>query len=573
MPNMLTSLVWRVFAVVLLLVVPWGSAAFAGNCARATLPVLSLGAASGPLQVAGAAAVFRDLTGEAEYEDVAAAYRQGRFTQHCGADVAPSDLAGALWMRFDVSRPADGLKNWILTFGQSQIDEARLYLPQPGGLYVLKRAGRAVPVSAQDTISRWPAMGVEFAGRDTTPLFLRVAGVTAPYLSVQLVPERLFTAGESRDLLVLAAVLGFMVAMLAYNLVIYLRSRLHQCLYYFMYLGFMIVHIAIYDGLASRFSGFVVSGALADDLALAFAIAATVSLLLFARLLLDLPRTLPRYDKAVLFLAGGITIALALEISRLMPMWLATSVLSLIAGALMCGLAVARAVKGYRPAIYFSLSFLALLLGVALDSVGFFFPVAVSPEPTFWHALIGVQQNWSFHIGICAEAVLISFAITYFIRDMQQEVVAVRADSDTARQEYQQNMTAMAHRVGVRERVAEKTAEMMSPRSSDEEFLENAVRIVRTNLTETDFDIVWLAGELAVSERGLRRRIGEITGMSPVEFVRRERMEQARQYLETGTYDTIAEVARAVGIASPGYFSRIYRDAFGHPPKDALKKG
>ena len=224
---------------------------------------------------------------------------------------------------------------------------------------------------------------MELAGEGATPMFLRLAGVTAPYLSVQLVPERQFTDGESRDLLALAAVLGFMVAMLAYNLVIYLRSRLHQCLYYFMYLGFMIVHIAIYDGLVGRFSGLVVSGTLADDLALAFVIAAAVSLLLFGRLLLDLPRTFPRSDKAILILAAGMTLALALEVSHLTPIWLATSILSLAAGSLMCGLAVARALRGHRPAIYFSLSFLALLLGVALDSVGFFFPVAVSPEPTF----------------------------------------------------------------------------------------------------------------------------------------------------------------------------------------------
>ena len=112
---------------------------------------------------------------------------------------------------------------------------------------------------------------------------------------------------------------------------------------------------------------------------------------------------------------------------------------------------------------------------------------------------------------------------------------------------------------------------MLEPKPSDEAFLEDAVRIVRANLTEADFDIARLARELAVSERGLRRRIGQVTGLSPVEFVRRERMEQARQHLETGTYKTIAEVARAVGIRSPGYFSRVYRDAFGHTPKDALK--
>lgn len=559
--------------VVLALVVPVGPGSWAQGCADSGATAMVLADTQGVVQVAGAADIYSDPAGQAEFDDIAAAYRQGKFVRHCAADLAPAGPAGALWLRFTVSRPAGSPKNWILTFGQSQIDEARLYLPQPGGLYILKRAGRAVPITAQDTISRWPALGVELAGEDTTPMFLRLAGVSAPYLSVQLVPERQFTDGESRDLLALAAVLGFMVAMLAYNLVIYLRSRLHQCLYYFMYLGFMIVHIVIYDGLASRFSGLVVSGTMADDLAQTCAIAAAVSLLLFGRLLLDLPRTFPRCDKAILVLAAGMTLALALEISHLTPIWLATSILSLVAGLLMGGLAVARALTGHRPAIYFSLSFLALLLGVVLDSVGFFFPVAVGPEPSFWQALIGVQQNWSFHIGICAEAVLISFAITYFIRDMQDEAVAARVDSDMARQEYQENLTALAHRVGVRERVAEKTADMMSPRSSDEEFLETAVRIVRENLTEADFDIVSLARELAVSERGLRRRIGQITGLSPVEFVRRERMDQARQYLETGTYKTIAEVARAVGIASPGYFSRIYRDAYGHAPKDALKRG
>jgi AraC-like DNA-binding protein len=562
-----------VSVVVLLLVVPWGAGLRAQECTRAVAPVLALTTTSGEIQVAGSASVYLDPGGAAEYDDVATAYRQGRFIQHCAADLQPSDPAAALWLRFEISRSTDSLKRWILTFGQSQIDEARLFLPQPGGLYVLKRSGRAVPASARDTISRWPAIGLELSANNTTPVFLRLSGVTAPYLSVQLVPERQFTDGESKDLLALAAVLGFMVAMLAYNFVIYIRSRLHQCLYYFLYLGFIIAHIAIYDGLVNRFGGVSVSGALADDLAQAFVIAAAVSLLLFGRLLLGLPETFPRYDKAILILTVVMTLALAFEMLHLAPTWLVTSAVALISGSLMCGLAVARALTGYRPAIYFSLSFFALLMGVVVDSVGFYFPVAISPDPSFWQSVIGVQQNWSFHIGICAEAVLISFAITYFIRDMQDEVLATRADSDTAQQGYQEDLAAMAHRVGVRERVAEKAADMLSPKPSDEALLEDAVRIVRANLTEADFDIVRLSRELAVSERGLRRRVAQVTGLSPVEFVRRERMEQARRYLETGTYKTIAEVARAVGIASPGYFSRVYRDAFGHTPKDALKNG
>tara|TARA_R110002110_G_scaffold35115_2_gene118798 strand:+ start:7442 stop:9001 length:1560 start_codon:yes stop_codon:yes gene_type:complete len=515
--------------------------------------------------------MYTDSSGHADYNDVVDAHRKGQFDRHCAADIQPPVSSAALWLRFAVSRAAESPKDWVLTFGQSQIDEAHLYLPQPGGLYVLKRTGRAVPQSARDTISRWPALGLELDGTDAVPVFIRLSGVTAPYLSAQILPERLFADGESRDLLALAAVLGFMFAMLIYNLVIYIRSRLHQCLYYFLYLACMIAHIVIYDGLVDRFGGIPLSGALVDGLALAFVVLAAIGLLLFGRSLLSLATAFPRGDRAILVLAAMLIIALVFELAGFAPIWLATTVLMLLSGGLMCCLSVVRALRGYRPAIYFSLSFLALLAGGILDSIGFYFPVALDRDPSLWRSLIGIQQSWSFHIGICAEATLISFAITYFIRDMQDEAIAVRTESDAARREYDENLTAMAHRVGVRERVAEKTADMLSPKSSDEEFLENAVRIVRASLTDADFDIARLARELAVSERGLRRRIGQITGLSPVEFVRRERLEQARRYLETGTYKTIAEAARAVGIASPGYFSRVYRDAFGHSPKEAAK--
>lgn len=112
---------------------------------------------------------------------------------------------------------------------------------------------------------------------------------------------------------------------------------------------------------------------------------------------------------------------------------------------------------------------------------------------------------------------------------------------------------------------------MFSPRSSDDAFLEKAVGVVHEYLADEAFDVTRLADELAVSERSLRRRLNQATGLSPVEFIRRERLEQGRYFLQTGSYRTVAEVARAVGIASPGYFSRLYREAFGHPPSEARK--
>ena len=107
----------------------------------------------------------------------------------------------------------------------------------------------------------------------------------------------------------------------------------------------------------------------------------------------------------------------------------------------------------------------------------------------------------------------------------------------------------------------------MSPRSSDEAFLEKASALVQSHIADTALDVAWLARELAVSERSLRRRFGEITGGSPVEFVRRARLEQGHRYLENGTYQTVAEVS------SPGYFARHYREMFGRSPGEVLRKG
>jgi len=61
--------------------------------------------------------------------------------------------------------------------------------------------------------------------------------------------------------------------------------------------------------------------------------------------------------------------------------------------------------------------------------------------------------------------------------------------------------------------------------------------------------------------------------MSPVELLRRERLTQARRYLEAGAYKTVAEVALAVGITSPGYFARHYKELFGHSPRKTPKDG
>ena len=89
---------------------------------------------------------------------------------------------------------------------------------------------------------------------------------------------------------------------------------------------------------------------------------------------------------------------------------------------------------------------------------------------------------------------------------------------------------------------------------------------------ERDLDVEHLARYLATSERTLRRRVKNICGTTPAQFIRPRRLERARTMLRNETYGTVAEVSLAVGLAHAGHFARLYKDAFGSTPSEEAQR-
>lgn len=95
------------------------------------------------------------------------------------------------------------------------------------------------------------------------------------------------------------------------------------------------------------------------------------------------------------------------------------------------------------------------------------------------------------------------------------------------------------------------------------------VRQVAAYLTDhadepiTIADLTRLAG---VSAASLHRHFRQVTGLSPMQFLRAARLQRARQLLITGER-TAASVAHSVGYLSPSQFSRDYRQRYGEPPR------
>jgi AraC-like DNA-binding protein len=104
-------------------------------------------------------------------------------------------------------------------------------------------------------------------------------------------------------------------------------------------------------------------------------------------------------------------------------------------------------------------------------------------------------------------------------------------------------------------------------RDSSLSHIARAVRWIRENYAES-FKVENVARIAGMSESAFYRNFQAVTAMSPIQFQKQIRLQEARLLLAT-TRD-VTSVSHRVGYDSPSQFSREYRRQFGAPPsKDA----
>lgn len=105
--------------------------------------------------------------------------------------------------------------------------------------------------------------------------------------------------------------------------------------------------------------------------------------------------------------------------------------------------------------------------------------------------------------------------------------------------------------------------------SADETFLNRAMTVVENHLAEAEFDVETFASDLNISRIQLYRKLKALTDQAPTEFVRTLRLRHAAQLLAAQA-GTVADVGYAVGFSNLSYFSKCFREQFGHVPSEHL---
>ena len=99
----------------------------------------------------------------------------------------------------------------------------------------------------------------------------------------------------------------------------------------------------------------------------------------------------------------------------------------------------------------------------------------------------------------------------------------------------------------------------------DEAFAERLKQIVEEHLTDPNLSVEYLGTMLQLSRTQLFRRAKTAIGKGPLDYIRERRLIRADELLRT-TDMTIQQVSLEFCFSSPGYFTKCYKEYFGHLP-------
>jgi AraC-like DNA-binding protein len=93
-----------------------------------------------------------------------------------------------------------------------------------------------------------------------------------------------------------------------------------------------------------------------------------------------------------------------------------------------------------------------------------------------------------------------------------------------------------------------------------------AIQYLRKHLFDADLRVSDLYEMLDMSSTYFRQLFRQIYSTTPIQYINRERIEQAKALLISGEFQTLEQVAIAVGYADAYYFCKVFKDMTGHTP-------
>jgi len=105
--------------------------------------------------------------------------------------------------------------------------------------------------------------------------------------------------------------------------------------------------------------------------------------------------------------------------------------------------------------------------------------------------------------------------------------------------------------------------------SSEVKLLNKIVQYIDEKLNNPELSVEELSRHVGMSRGSLYHKLLEITGLTPIEYIRSVKLERAVELLEKSDYN-VAQIAYMTGFGTPSYFSKLFKVQFNMLPSEYI---
>ena len=117
----------------------------------------------------------------------------------------------------------------------------------------------------------------------------------------------------------------------------------------------------------------------------------------------------------------------------------------------------------------------------------------------------------------------------------------------------------------------EELVDDIKMKSPDEKLLERVMTAINHNLNNADLSVDKIAEEVGISRVHLHRKMKELTGQTPHDFIRNIRMKKAASLLASADMN-VSEVMYACGFSNAASFSTVFKKMYGMSPREYMNE-
>lgn len=318
--------------------------------------------------------------------------------------------SSAWWVRLSLSNPHDRHQEVLLRQDYPLIDWLEFWSQDGQGNWQVRRTGDRTPFASREVQHRDFLFVLDLPANSQRTYYLRYASGGPVNIALSLYSPQALVEHISLEQLAYGCYYGGFLALVLYNLFMFLAVRDRAFLFYLFYVCCYGLYMAVHNGLTYQFF-WPGSPQLANDSLLVLLGLSLFGSLKFTRTILATRSRAPRLDLIGRGLQGVcLLLLLAIPLFTYAQLIQPFSYVTLVVTLHLLLLGIASFVSGSRPARYYLMAWSALLTGVTVYMLKTF-----GLLPHNW-----LTQN-AFQIGSLIEMLLLSLALGARVRDLHHD--------------------------------------------------------------------------------------------------------------------------------------------------------